>query len=210
MNKKSNDIAINYSNSSRILFSTIPTILAVASASISILFPVLLILLSPSSLFILAVDMPPSPSPQSPSLPPATTTEKPTGTPPSTTTTTPPNIPKIEEKKDPKDGDTILFSKSADGNTEAATKVSKDSNTKTMNFNRGYITGFAYVFGFGFGSENVDIPVDQFLKFKNDLENKYVNAPEEFRIGFDLGFINAIQFLKINKDVLSSDIPAKK
>ena len=177
-----------------------------SSLLLTIMFSFLILI--PSSIFVFGADpgMAPSQPPSTSSAPPpaATTGEKPSMPPSSTTTTTPPNIPNVEEKKDPNDGDTILSSKSNDKNTEVATKVDKKSTTKTMDFNRGYVTAFALVFGFGFGSENVDMPVDQFLKFKINLENKYVNAPDEFRIGFNLGFIQAIQFLKTNQDVLSS------
>jgi hypothetical protein len=196
MKEKNGDITIiEYS---RILFS--PMIFAAIAISI-------IVLLMPfSSFFILAVDMPPSPSPQSPPQSPATTTEKPTGTPPSitTTTTTPPNIPKIEEKNDPKDDDTIISSKTDDGTTTVATKVDKSADTREKNFNRGYVLGVAVVFGVGFKSENVKMSIDQFQKFKENLVNRYEKAPDEFKIGFHLGLINAIQFLKMNKDVLSS------
>jgi hypothetical protein len=113
-------------------------ILAIVTAIISFF---LVLLIQSSSFFVIAaVDMPQL----SPSPPATTTTEKPDIPPSSTTTTTmPPKMPKVEEKKDPKDGDTILSSKIDDGTTTVATKVSKDSNIITFDFNRGYVMGVA-------------------------------------------------------------------
>ena len=162
--------------------NTVVFMMSFAAAIISF-FLLVLLLISSSSFFVLAVDMPP------PSTPPPTTTEKP-GTHPSTTTSTtppPPNIPKVEEKKDPKDGDTILSSKTDDGTKTVATKVDKSSKTETFNFNRGYVLGFASA---------LDPGLSKVFKQKLDLMGMVYNAyPEEFKNGFMLGFVSGSDYL---------------
>lgn len=173
--KKNGPTIIN--KNSGILFPSVLNTVVVIS-----FFLLVLLLISSSSFFVLAVDMPP------PSTPPPTTTEKP-GTPPSTTTSTippPPNISKIEEKKDPKDGDTILSSNTDNGNT-VATKVDKSSKTETFNFNRGYVLGFASA---------LDPGLSKVFKQKLDLMGMVYNAyPEEFKNGFMLGFVSGSDYL---------------
>jgi hypothetical protein len=56
----------------------------------------------------------------------------------------------VKEKTDSKDGDTILSSNTDDGTTTIATKVEKDSiKKKTKDWNRGYVSGIAYILNGG-------------------------------------------------------------
>jgi hypothetical protein len=55
--------------------------------------------------------------------------------------------PIVEEKSDPKDGDTILSSKTDDGGTTTiATKVDKKLGKKSLDWNRGYINAIKVFF----------------------------------------------------------------
>ena len=122
---------------------------------------------------------PPPQPPKTPTPPATTTTEKPT-------TDSIPNLPKIEEKKEPKDGDTILSSKPDNGVT-VATKVDKNSNTIKMDFNRGYVLGFAAALDPGLSKV-----------FKGKMQGIAVlldDYPKEFQNGFLLGYVSASDYL---------------
>jgi hypothetical protein len=194
----STSIIINYRN--RIVFSTVNIGTAVI---ISFLF--ILLILSSLSLFVLAaVDMPPqSPSPSAP-LP----TPPPS---PPITTEIPTNIPKtlpiIEQKKDPKDGGTILSLKSKDKYIETATKVSKNSDTKTQDRNRGIVNGVMLI-------------LDEIPKMSKENQEKFLKAfsseeglkrfsnrddsftPAEYRKGFLEGMQIGLELTDIFKGSL--------
>jgi hypothetical protein len=150
LKKNYQTIVIKYRN----LFPPLPTTSSVvemisftAVVAFAIIFLFLVLLTLPSSFFVHAVDMPPSPSPSSPpAIPPP---------PPPTVDTAiqklldilPKTLPNIEQKTDTKDGDIILSSRAAKKEITAATKVAKKSTMVTIDYNRGYVHGIIIILG---------------------------------------------------------------
>jgi hypothetical protein len=78
----------------------------------------------------------------------------------------PKTLPKVKEKKDPKDSDTILSSKTDDGTTTVSTKVDKKSDKMTNDYNRGFVMGLMFIL-----NQVSKLPVENQIKYFKEFSS---------------------------------------